>query len=280
MSARGGRVAGRVALITGAARGMGRTHAVRLAEEGADLVLLDLCRDVAATPYAMAGDADLRETARLVEAAGGRALTRRADVRDQAALDDAVAAGLEAFGRLDIVVPNAGVVSFGKVWELTEEQWRTAIDVLLTGVWHTVKATVPAMIDAGRGGSIVVIGSAVGTKATQGLAHYVTAKHGLVGLARALALEVAEHSIRVNLVAPGSVRTDMASSDAIVRMTRPDLVDPTVDDIDAELRANHALPIRWVEPEDVSNAVLWLASDEARFITGAVVPVDAGWAIK
>jgi (+)-trans-carveol dehydrogenase len=275
-----GRVEGKVALITGAARGMGRAHALRLAQEGADIVLLDLCRDVSSTPYPMAGDEDMVETQRLVEETGRRALARHADVRDQAQLDAAVADALDTFGRLDIVVPNAGVVSFGKTWELTEEQWTTAIDVLLTGVWHTVKAAVPSMIEAGRGGSIVIIGSAVGTRPATDLTHYVTAKHGLVGLARALALEVAEYSIRVNVVAPGSVATDMASSTAIVRLTRPDLENPTIDDIDDALRANHALPIRWAEPVDVSNAVLWLSSEEARYITGAVVPVDAGWVIK
>lgn len=275
-----GLMAGRVALVTGAARGLGRAHAVRLAEEGADVVLLDLCRDVAASPYRMAGDADMEETVRLVEAAGRRALARQADVRDQAALDAAVEAGIDAFGHIDVVVPNAGVVSFGRVWELTEEQWTTTIDVLLTGVWHTVKAVVPAMIEAGRGGAIVVIGSAVGTKAAPGLAHYVTAKHGLVGLMRALALEVAEHRIRVNLVAPGSVRTEMAGNDAIVRRMLPEHESPTAADAADLMRARHALPVQWAEPEDVSDAVVWLASDHARYITGAVLPVDAGWTIK
>jgi SDR family mycofactocin-dependent oxidoreductase len=275
-----GRVAGKVALITGGARGLGRAHAVRLAEEGADVVVLDLCRDVASSPYAMGHDEDMAETVRLVEAAGRRVIARQADVRDQKALDDAVAETLKTFGRLDIVVPNAGLVSFGKLWELTEEQWTTAIDVLLTGVWHTVKATVPSMITAGNGGSVVILGSAVGTKASPNIGHYVTAKHGLVGLMRSLALEVAEHSIRVNLIAPGSVETPLAASDVIFQRMRPDLDSPTIEDVDERLRANHALPVRWVQPSDVSNAVLWLASDEARYITGAVLPVDAGWVIK
>lgn len=275
-----GRVAGKVALITGAARGMGRAHALRLAQEGADLILLDLCKGVGDTPYDLAVDEDLTETIGLCEAAGARAIGLRGDVRDQAALDEAVAAGLQEFGHIDIVVPNAGLVSFGRTWELTETQWDTVIGVVLTGVWHTVKACVPSMIEAGRGGSIVIIGSANGTKAAAGLAHYVTAKHGLVGLARALALEVAEHSIRVNVVAPGSVRTEMAGSDAIIRKMRPDLENPTIDDVDDIMRANHALPIQWAEPRDVAEAVLWLASDQARYVTGAVLPVDAGWAIK
>lgn len=279
--ARTGRVAGKVALITGAARGMGRAHAVRLAEEGADLILLDLCRGVDDdTPYGLAVDEDLTETARLVEAAGGRAIARRGDVREQRALDETVAAGLAEFGHIDIVVPNAGLVSFGRTWELTDTQWSTVLDVILTGTFHTVKACVPAMLEAGRGGSIVVIGSANGTRPAAGLAHYVTAKHGLVGLARALALEVADASIRVNVVAPGSVRTEMAGSDAIIRKMRPDLDDPTLEDVGEIMRGNHALPIQWAEPRDVAEAVLWLASDEARYVTGVVLPVDAGWVIK
>jgi SDR family mycofactocin-dependent oxidoreductase len=274
-----GRVAGRVALITGAARGIGRAHALRLAEEGADLVLLDLCREVPGSSYGMAVDEDLGETARLVEETGRRAIARRGDVRNQADLDAAVAAAFDAFGRLDIVIPNAGLATFGKAWELSEEAWEAVIGVVLTGVWHTLKAAVPPMIEAGRGGSIVVIGSAVGTRAAGGHAHYVAAKHGVVGLARSFALEVAEHEIRVNVVAPGSVNTEMSRNREVLRLWRPDLEEPTVEDADEQMRANHALPIRWTEPRDVANAVLWLSSDESRHVTGAVVPVDAGWAI-
>jgi len=266
--------------VTGAARGIGRSIAMTLARDGADLVLLDLCRDLAESPYRMAVDGDLAETAALVEQAGGRALARRADVRDQAALDAAVADALEAFGRLDVVVPNAGAVSFGRAWELTEEQFTTVVDVVLTGAWHTMKAAVPALIEAGRGGSIVVIGSAVGTRPAQNHAHYVAAKHGVVGLARAFALEVAEHGIRVNVVAPGSVRTELAGSDAIAKLMRPDLEAPRIADASEIMRANHALPIQWAEPQDVAAAVAWLASEQARYVTGAVVPVDAGWVIN
>lgn len=277
---RTGRMAGKVALITGAGRGMGRAHAVRIAREGGDVVLMDLCREVESTPYGMSGEEDLAETVRLVEEAGGRALARPGDVRDQAALDALVAAGVAELGPIDVVVPNAGLVSFGPAWELTEDQWTTTIDVLLTGVWHTVKAAIPTMIEAGNGGSIVIIGSSVGSKAAKGIAHYVAAKHGLVGLCKTLALELAEHYIRVNLVAPGSTHTEMAGSDAIIRFRRPDLESPTVDDADESLRGDHLLPVRWAEPDDISAAVTWLCSSEANFITGAILPVDSGWSIK
>jgi SDR family mycofactocin-dependent oxidoreductase len=276
---RTGRVAGKVALITGAARGIGRAHAVRLAEEGADLVLLDLCADLPESSYGMAVGEDLAETARLAEAEGARVVARRGDVRVQADLDAAVAAAVDGLGGLDIVVPNAGLSTFGKAWELSEDEWDTVLGVVLTGAWHTMKAAVPAMIAGGSGGSIVVIGSAVGTRAATEHAHYVAAKHGVVGLARAFALEVAPHSIRVNVVAPGSVDTVMSQNPEILKLRRPDLEAPTVADAEEQMIANHALPIRWTEPRDIANAVLWLASEESRHITGAVVPVDAGWAI-
>ncbi len=275
-----GRLAGRVALITGAARGIGRAHAVRLAEEGADLVLVDLCGELEQSSYEMAVDEDLAETTRLAEAEGATVLARRGDVREQADLDAAVAAGIERLGRLDVVIPNAGLATFGKAWELTDDEWEMVVGVVLTGAWHTMKAAVPAMIEAGNGGSIVVVGSAVGTRAAREHAHYVAAKHGVVGLARAFALEVAEHAIRVNVVAPGAVNTEMSSNPAILKLRRPDLEAPTIEDADAEMRAIHALPVRWTEPRDVANAVLWLACDESRHVTGAVVPVDAGWVIN
>ena len=272
-----GRVQGKVAFVTGGARGLGRSHAVRLAEEGADVVVLDLCRDDPHSPYPLSGRRDLEETAALVEKAGRRVIARQADVRDQAALDAAVDEAMTTFGRIDIVVPNAGLVSFGRVWELTEEQWTTALDVMLNGVFHTAKATLPPMIDAGRGGSFIVIGSVNSLRGAPQISHYVTAKHGQVGFVRSLALEVAEYSIRANLVAPGTVETDMAMSKALLKRYRPDLEDPSVEDVDGVLRARNPLPTRSVEVTDVSNAVVYLASDEARYITGTVLPVDAGW---
>jgi (+)-trans-carveol dehydrogenase len=274
------RVAGKVALVTGAARGIGRATSLRLAEEGADLVLLDLCRDVEGGSYGMAVDADLAATAEAAEAMGRRVLARRGDVRVQADLDAAVAEAVEQLGGLDIVAPNAGFATFGRAWELTEEEWDAVTGVVLKGVWQTLKAAAPRMIGAGEGGSIVIVGSAVGTRAARMHAHYVAAKHGVVGLARAFALELAEFGIRVNVVAPGSVNTEMSRNPEVLKMFRPDLAEPTVEDAAEAMQANHALPVRWTEPEDVANVVVWLASEESRHITGAVVPIDAGWVIN
>jgi (+)-trans-carveol dehydrogenase len=207
-------------------------------------------------------------------------LSREGDVRDQTALDAAVAAGLEEFGKVDVVCANAGISSFGSVVELTEEQWTTMIDVNLSGVWRTVKATVPAMIAAGRGGSVILTASVAAAKAFPNCGHYVAAKHGLIGLMRTAASELAAQSIRVNAVLPTSVNTKMFVNDATVRLFRPDLENPTVDDAMAVAAMMHALPVPMVEPEDTAAAVLWLASDEARYITGVALPVDAGALIR
>lgn len=274
-------LAGRTALVTGAGRGIGRAFAVRLAERGANVVVTDLARpEVDSLTYKMSSAADLNQTAELVHQAGAEAVALAADVRNQADLDRAVDAATGRFGRLDLVVANAGSSSFGALWELTEEQWATTTDVLLGGAWRTIKAAAPSMIDAGQGGSVVVIGSAVGTKAATGLSHYVAAKHGLVGLMRAAALELAPHSIRVNLVAPGSVSTEMAANDAVIKLYRPDLADPTIEDAYEGLRELHALPMVWADPIDIANAGTWLLSDEARYVTGAVLAVDGGWVLK
>ncbi|MCM3920500.1 mycofactocin-coupled SDR family oxidoreductase [Frankia sp. AiPs1] len=270
-----GRVAGKVAFITGAGRGQGRSHAVRLAEEGASIIATDICAPVGSVSYPMAGEADLAETAQLVEKAGGKVVTGVADVRDQAALAAVADRGLAEFGKIDIVVANAGIASYAPAWEITEQAWREMIDINLTGAWQTCRTIIPHMIPRG-GGSIVIISSAAGLIAPPNLAHYVSAKHGLVGLMRALANELAGHSIRVNSIHPTQVDTPMIMHDEIYRMFRPDLEEPTAADIVDVSTEMNALPVPWVEPADVSNAVLFLASDEARYITGATLPVDAG----
>jgi SDR family mycofactocin-dependent oxidoreductase len=275
-----GRVEGKVAFITGGARGQGRSHAVRLAEEGADVVIVDACEDVPTSGYAMATTADLEETAGMVEALGRRVLARRADVRDQAALDAVVAEALAALGPIEIVSANAGVANFGRSWELTDEQWNDVLDIDLTGVWRTTKAVVPSMLEAGRGGSIVLTSSAGGVQGIQNFAHYVAAKHGVVGLMKTLANEVAEHRIRVNAVVPGTVLTPMAMNEPAYKLFRPDLEAPTLDDVKDAMQSMHALPVPWLDPIDVSNAILWLSSDEARYVTGVVLPIDAGWINK
>jgi SDR family mycofactocin-dependent oxidoreductase len=244
-----GRVEGKVALITGAARGQGRSHAVRLAEEGASIVAVDICGPLSTTTYPPATSDDLDLTMKLVEAAGGQVLGRQADVRDLEAMDAVVDSAVERFGRIDVVVANAGIATFGAVADITPELWQEMLDINLTGVWHTVRAATPPMVEADRGGSMILISSVGGLKGSAWLSHYVTAKHGVVGLMRALANELAPHRIRVNTVHPTGVATPM-------------------------------MPVTAIEPEDVSNAVLWLASDEARYVTGATIPVDAGALVR
>jgi (+)-trans-carveol dehydrogenase len=275
-----GRVDGKVAFITGGARGQGRSHAVRLAEEGADIAIVDACADVPTSGYAMATPADLEETVAMVEAHGRRCLARVADVRDQAALDAAVAETLTELGPIEILCANAGVANFARSWELTDEQWNDVLDIDLTGVWRTTKAVVPSMLEAGRGGSIVLTSSAGGIQGIQNFAHYVAAKHGVIGLMKTLANEVAEHRIRVNAVVPGTVLTPMAMNEPAYKLFRPDLENPTLDDVKHAMQSMHALPTPWLDTVDVSNAILWLSSDEARYVTGVILPIDAGWINK
>ena len=270
------RVAGKVAFVTGAARGQGRSHALRLAEEGADIIAIDICEQIESVPYGMSTRADLDQTVKEVEALDRRIVAVQADVRDFAAVKAAVDQGVAELGRLDIVCGNAGIFSFAAGGaELSETMWSDMIDVNLTGVWHTAKACVPHLIAAG-GGSIVLTSSTAGIKGFPNFAHYVSAKHGVVGLARTLALELAPHSIRVNTVHPTRVDTDMVQNTATWSLFRPDLTEPTREDARETFASMNALPIPWVEARDISNAVLFLASDEARYITGVMLPVDAG----
>ncbi|HTF11439.1 MAG TPA: mycofactocin-coupled SDR family oxidoreductase [Asanoa sp.] len=275
-----GRVEGKVAFITGAARGQGRSHALRLAEEGADIIAVDLCGQVDSVPYPMSTPDDLAETVKAVEALDRRIVAMQADVRDYAALKRAVDEGVAQLGRLDIVSANAGISSVGRADELSEQTWRDMIDTNLTGVWHTAKAAIPALKSGGAGGSMVLTSSAAGLMAMENIGHYVSAKHGVIGLMRTLALELAPHSIRVNAICPTTVDTPMIQNDATYRLFRPDLDNPTVDDAAESFLTLNALPIRWVEARDISNALLFLASDEARYITGVALPVDAGTLIK
>jgi (+)-trans-carveol dehydrogenase len=275
-----GRLEGKVAFITGAARGQGRSHAIRLAEEGADIIALDICAQIESVPYEMATPADLAATVEGVERIGRRIVASYADVRDFSSLDAALATGVSEFGRLDIVSANAGIVSARAAHRMPEQSWQDVIDVNLTGAWHTAKAAIPHLVAGGRGGSVVFTSSATALKPSQNIAHYVAAKNGVIGLMRTLALELAPHSIRVNALAPGAVNTDMIMNDATYRLFRPDLADPTAADTADVLAGLHALPTSWLEPADVSNALLFLVCDEGRYITGIVLPVDAGWAAR
>ena len=275
-----GRVEGKVAFITGAARGQGRSHAITLAREGADIIAVDLCAQIGTVPYPMATPQDLAQTVKEVEAAGRRIVATVADVRDYDALKEALDDGVAQLGRLDIVSANAGIVSYGTLAELPEQTWQDVIDVNLTGEWHAAKAAIPHLRAAGRSGSIILTSSDLGLKAAANQAHYVAANHGVIGLMRTLALELAADFIRVNALAPTAVDTPMVMNSATYRLLRPDLDNPTADDMAGPAAALNALPIPWVEPVDISNAVLWLASDEARYVTGVALPVDAGIVIK
>ena len=275
-----GRVEGKVAFITGAARGQGRSHALRLAQEGADIIAVDICNQVGTVKYPMATSEDLQQTVKDVEALDRRIVAVEADVRDLAALKAAVDQGVAELGRLDIVCGNAGIAGFGPADELTDEEWGDMLDINLTGVWHTAKAAIPHLKAGGNGGSIILTSSTAGLMAIENLAHYVAAKHGVVGLMRALALELAPDMIRVNSVHPTSVNTDMIHNSATYKLFAPDLDSPTREQIGERFRTLNALPIDWVEARDISNAVLFLASDEARYITGVTLPVDAGSTTK
>jgi (+)-trans-carveol dehydrogenase len=223
---------------------------------------------------------DLAETTKLVEDLDRRIVVREADVRDTAQLADVVREGVAELGRLDIVVANAGIASIGPSAELEEEVWQETIDVNLTGVWKTVKAAVPSIIEGGRGGSIILTSSAAGLRGFPNISHYVAAKHGVVGLMRALAQELAPHMIRVNTVNPTTVDTPMVMNDMFYGLVRPDVEQPGRDEMAEAFVGLNILPIPWVEAIDISNAVLWLASDEARYVTGVALPIDAGFCEK
>ncbi|HJY94618.1 MAG TPA: mycofactocin-coupled SDR family oxidoreductase [Streptosporangiaceae bacterium] len=277
-----GRVEGKVAFITGAARGQGRSHAIRLAQEGADIIVVDIAAQIGSVPYPMATPEDLADTVKEVEALDRRIVATQADVRDFGALKTALDEGIAQLGRLDIVAANAGIASYGPAVELDETTWQDMIDINLTGMWHTCKAAIPHLVEGGRGGSIVITSSDAGLKGFPNLAHYVSAKHGVVGLMRTLALELAPHMIRVNSLHPTSVNTDMIQNAPTYELFAPDLAekDRTKERLIERFQALNALPIPWVEPVDISNAVLFLASDEARYITGVPLPVDAGFMVK
>jgi (+)-trans-carveol dehydrogenase len=273
-----------VAFITGAARGQGRSHALRLAREGAHIIAVDSCGGGEAYPwmtYEMATEDDLAETARLVEAEGAGIVARKGDVRQLDSLGDALQEGLDKFGHIDIVAANAGISPFGpETWLNDDRQWNDVYEVNLLGVRNTCKAVVPAMIDAGRGGAITITSSGAGLKGVYGLSDYCATKWGVLGFARSLANELAVHSIRVNVIAPGTVDTDMVQNDGLRRMFRPDLESPTREDVAQYFEQMSMLPIPWVEPVDISNALLFLSSEEARYITGVILPVDAGMSAK
>lgn len=276
----GGSLEGRVALVTGAARGQGRAHAVRLAGDGADIIAIDICGPVTdSITYPPATSEDLAETVRQVEATGRKVLAREVDVRDLAAQQQVVADGIEQFGRLDVLVVNAGILSWGRLFEMSEEQWDSVIQTNLSGAWRTVRAAVPAMIEAGNGGSIIMVSSSAGLKATPGNGHYSASKHGVVAITNALALEVGEFGIRVNSIHPYSIDTPMVERDAMMEVFSQH---PSFLHSFAPMPlhpVNHAGKKglqEFMSPEEVSNVVAWLASDESMAISGSQIAVDRG----
>lgn len=274
-----GRASGKVALVTGAARGQGRSHAIRLAEEGADIIAVDICAQIASVPYPMATPEDLHMTVKEVEARGQRIVAYTADVRDHDQLTAAIDDGVSKLGRLDIVCGNAGISSFGPTADIREDEWQDVIDVNQTGLWHTAKASIPHLRAAG-GGSIIFTISSAGTVVYPGTGHYASSKHGAVGLMRALALELGPDHIRVNGIMPTQVNTPMLQNEFVWKLFCPDIESPTIEDFAPVSQTMNVLPVAWVEPEDISNAVVFLSSAEGRFITGITLPVDAGTVIK
>jgi SDR family mycofactocin-dependent oxidoreductase len=269
-----GELDGRVALISGGARGQGRSHAIRLAQDGADIVVFDLVDQLASVPYPMAVPADLDETVKLVEAEDRRCLGIVADVRDTAQVQHVVDSAMAEFGRIDIVLANAGVMTVSETtWDISDLQWEETVGVNLTGVFKLCRAAIPHLIAGGRGGSIVITSSVAGLRAYPHLTDYTAAKHGGVGLMRNLALELGPHHIRVNTVHPTGVASPMTFNDFFGQWLaeRPEL---------SSWMTQNVLPTGAIKPAEVSEAIAWLVSDKARWITGATVPVDAGFLLK
>jgi SDR family mycofactocin-dependent oxidoreductase len=275
-----GTLEGKVALITGAGRGQGRAHAVRLAEEGADIIAVDICEPIASVPYEMASAADLEETGKLVEQLDRRIVTRKADVRNAESITSAVREGVSELGRLDVVVANAGIWSAAPFVGMTDEMYHDMIDVQMHGPYNTCKAAVPIMIEQGDGRSIVIISSTAGMRGFPNQVHYNMGKHAVVGLMRTLANELAPHFIRANTIHPSSTNTKMIQNEAIWSAFAPGVENPTVADFGDTFTAMNLLPIPWMEPGEISKAVAWLASDESRYVTGVTLPVDAGYLAK
>lgn len=275
-----GTLDGKVAFISGGARGQGRTHALRLARDGADIITFDICEQIDSAPYPLATEDDLAETVRQVESLGRKIVARKADVRDQIAVDKAFQEGLAEFGRVDIVLANAGIMPIVGPTSTRVSAWHDSIDVMLTGVVYTLEAAVPTLVEQNEGGSIVITSSVAGLKGTArslrtntyGLLGYTAAKHGVIGLMRSYANALSGSNIRVNTIHPTGANTQMVVNDAFLGSAEqfPELFESM----------SNALPVQLIEPEDVSNAIAWLVSDEARYVTGAVFPVDAGASVR
>jgi SDR family mycofactocin-dependent oxidoreductase len=270
-----GQFAGRVAVITGGARGQGRSHAVGLARKGADIALVDRCADLDTVPYPLGTPGDLAETARLVEAEGRRCVTATADVRDLGAMVSFVDGVVAELGSVDILVANAGVSTIGSIFDLDAAGWSETLDTNLTGVFNSMRAVAPHM-RRNRWGRIIGISSIMGRTANPFIAAYCASKWGVIGLTKSVAHEMAHVGVTANVIAPGNVSTDMLHNDTLYRLMRPDVERPTREDVAPVLAALHVQPVPWVEPEEITAAVVYLCSEGARHITGSVIDVDAG----
>ncbi|NHU44706.1 mycofactocin-coupled SDR family oxidoreductase [Rhodococcus sp. A14] len=272
----------KVVFITGAARGQGRSHALRFAREGADVIAVDIARDaIESVEYELATESELDAVITEIESLGRRAVRGMADVRSLAAMRAVVDEGLSRFGKIDIVVANAGIGTYSRVWEMSDQVWRDTIDTNLTGVWNATRAALPSMVERGEGGAVVLTSSTAGLAGYQNTAHYTAAKHGVIGLTKVLAQELGVHKIRANAVCPTAVNTKLIVNDVTFSLFAPGVEKPGVEDVREAFAALNVLPdLPWIEPEDVTEAVIWLASDAARYVTGVAMPVDGGNLVK
>jgi SDR family mycofactocin-dependent oxidoreductase len=271
----GGQFAGRVAVVTGGARGQGRSHAVELARQGADIAVVDRCADLSTVTYALATPDDLAETVRLVEAEGRRCIAATADVRELDAMVAFVDRVVDELGSVDILIANAGVSTLGSIFDMDASQWSETVDVNLTGVFNAMRAAAPHL-RRNRWGRIVAISSMMGRSANPFIPAYCASKWGVIGLTKSVAHELAHFGVTANVIAPGNVSTDMIHNDTIYGLMRPDLERPTREDVAATMASLHVQPVPWLEAEEITAAVVFLCSEGARHITGSVIDVDAG----
>jgi len=271
-----GRLSGKVALITGGARGQGRSHAVTFAREGADIVTCDLVSQVATVPYPMSVPDDLNETVKLVEEQDGRCVAMQADVRDTAQIQAVVERGIAEFGKIDILVANAGIVAPVPLLDITDDDWSDMIDIDLTGVFKSIRAVAPHMVER-RSGRIIATASIVGRIGASGLSHYAAAKWGVIGLVKSAALEFGPYGVTVNAVCPTNVDTPMIQNPAMYALFAPGVQNPTRDDVTPGFSSLNALPVPWVQVQDISEGMLYLAAESGRYVTGETLTIAAGW---
>ena len=272
---REGQFAGRVAVITRGARGQGRSHAVELARQGADIAVVDRCADLATVTYPLGTPDDLAETARLVEAEGGRCITGQADVRDLGSMIAFVDGVVEELGSVDILVANAGVSTMCSIFDLDADGWSETLDTNLTGVFNALRAAAPHMRRQ-HWGRMVTVSSMMGRSSNPLISAYCASKWGVIGLTKSVAQEMAHSNVTVNAIAPGNISTDMIHNDTLYRLMRPDLAHPGADDVAAVMASLHVQPVPWLEAEEITAALVFLCSDGARHVTGSVIDVDAG----